>query len=82
MLSRKTVNMNERMPEGLWYCATGAVLGFVGVGVLAALGGIGPFIGTYLALGGGLGGLVGGGAISSKIDALKERKNNKKEVEK
>ena len=76
--------MDERMPTSVGYCAVGAVLGFVGIGTLVAITGVvaSPMIATYLALGGGLGGLVGGGAISSKIDAFKERKNNKKEVEK
>lgn len=74
--------MDEQMPEGSWYCAAGAAVGFIGVAVLTGGLGVGPFIGTYLALGGGAAGLFGGGALYSKIDEIKKRKLEKKnEVE-
>lgn len=59
---RKVVNMDEQMPEGSWCCVAGAAVGFIGVAVLTGGLGVGPFIGTYLALGGGAAGLFGGGA--------------------
>lgn len=64
---------------GAGYLVVGGVLGFVGVCTAVVATGVvaSPMIATYLALGGGLGGVFGGGALHAKIESIRERRRGK-----